>query len=150
MDSSSASLSQHELSFAAVDAARLLAQKKKSSVAARNKRGMTALHIAVMADNIPVLRALLLDLRCSVVVCMSSASATITRLFRSSTTNPALRYTMLRCTLDWTLSSYSQKPAQATRLVTSSTSRRPIMRRRGMLTHCSPSWVDRGLATTGM
>ncbi|KAH7719924.1 CBN-MLT-4 protein [Aphelenchoides avenae] len=52
----------------AADVARLLAQKKMASVKARNKRGMAALHIAVMANNIPVLRVLVSELKCSVEV----------------------------------------------------------------------------------
>ena len=40
-----------------------------ASVKARNKRGMAALHIAVMANNVPVLRVLVSELKCSVEVC---------------------------------------------------------------------------------
>uniref|UniRef100_A0A915D1L5 Uncharacterized protein n=1 Tax=Ditylenchus dipsaci TaxID=166011 RepID=A0A915D1L5_9BILA len=42
---------------------RLLASKKTIAVAMRNKRGMTAFHIAVLADNLPALRVLLNDLK---------------------------------------------------------------------------------------
>jgi ankyrin repeat protein len=49
----------------AVEVLRLLAQKKTLSISMRNNNGMTALHMAVLARNLPAIRVLLEEFKCS-------------------------------------------------------------------------------------